>query len=142
MNAHAHDRNLSVNKYIRENDDSINQNDTRHAGKQVEKMLSQIAKGPMHQHGSTWHSELSDKVASIRTHIHYSIRNCENNPLQLRQKLDNIVLHYKNEHQNCSLESKSRKDDNYQPSKMVIKNPQGVSNANILFICYFYLYSI
>ena len=64
------------------------------------------------------------------------------NPLQLCQKLDNIVLHYKNEHQNCFLESRCRKDENYQPSKMVIKNPQGVSNINILFICYFYLYSI
>ena len=64
-------------------------------GKQVEKMLSQIAKRPMFQHGSTWHSELLDKVASIRTHIHYSIRNCEKNLLLLRQKLDKIVLHYK-----------------------------------------------
>ena len=124
VQAHAHDRNLSVNKYIRENETTTNQNDTWHAGKQVEKMLSNVAKGPLYKEGSTWHRQLSDKVASIRTHIHYSIRNCGQNTITLRQNLDNIVQHYKNVHVGCSIESRCRRDKNYQPSKMTIDDPK------------------
>ena len=44
--AHAHDRNLSVNKYIRENEDATNQNDTWHAGKTSGKNVIKCRKRP------------------------------------------------------------------------------------------------
>ena len=65
---HAHDRNLSVKKYIRENRPfTVNQSDTWHAGKSVEKEISKITKGPQYKHGITWHQQLSDKSSAIRT---------------------------------------------------------------------------
>ena len=45
--SHAHDRNASVNKYLRvERPEVVNQNDTWHAGKSIEKQINKIARGP------------------------------------------------------------------------------------------------
>jgi predicted patatin/cPLA2 family phospholipase len=40
---------------------------------------------------------------------------------KLQESLDNIVEHFKNNHQNYSAESRCICDSNYEPSKLVIK---------------------
>lgn len=125
VHVHAHDRNASVNKYIREErPDTLNQNDTWHAAKSVERVINIVGKGSKRQHRQTWHEEISDKVHSVRVHVQYSIRNCHNDPRILREKLDNVVEHYKNIHENCSDESRCRQDPNYEPSKLLIRDPR------------------
>ena len=67
--SHSHDRNLSINKLIREKRPStLNQNDTWHAAKSVEKAINTVRKGSLIAHGKTWHVELSNKIASTKTH--------------------------------------------------------------------------
>jgi hypothetical protein len=96
---HAHDRNASVNKFIREErPETINQNDTWHAAKSVKKEISKVSKGSKRNHGKTWHEELADKVHSFRTHVQYAIRNCNRDAVTLQRKIDNVVMHYKNVH--------------------------------------------
>ena len=41
--------------------------------------------------------------------------------------LDNIVCHYKNEHQSCLQESRCRRDSQYQASKFIITCPHAES---------------
>jgi hypothetical protein len=125
VHIHAHDRNTSVNKFIRdERPNTLNQNDTWHAAKSVEKAISAVGKGPKRQHGKTWHEEICDKIHSVRVHVQHAIRNCDNNPQFLRDKMDNVVEHYKNNHVNCSEESRCRNDPNYEPSKQLIRDPK------------------
>ena len=124
INIHAHDRNASLNKFIREErPKTINQNDTWHAAKSVEKEISKVGKGSRKNHGVTWHEQLSDKVHSIRTHVQFAIRNCDHDADILREKVDNIVYHYKNIHDRCSAESRCRVDGNYEPSKLILTSP-------------------
>ena len=92
VRAHAHDRNNSVNKYLREEQPEImNQNDTRHAGKSIEKQMNKIVRGAKGKHGQTWHSVITDKVLSVRTHVQYAIRNCNGNADTLRAMMDNVT---------------------------------------------------
>ena len=117
----CHDRNMSVNKYIREQQPEVrNQNDTWHAGKSLQKKLNSVCSGRQSDQGKSWHWELSDKVASIRTHVHWCIRNCEGNAQNLRDRIDNIISHYQNQHQHCAPASRCRTDPNYEPSKIMI----------------------
>lgn len=123
VHIHAHDRNSSVNKFIRdERPDTLNQNNTWHVAKSVEREINRVGKGPKRQHRQTWHEEISDKVHSVRVYVQYAIRNCDNDPDILRQKLDNVVEHYKIFHGNCSEESRCRQKPNYKPSKLLIRD--------------------
>ena len=120
---HAHDRNLSINKFVREEKpDTVNQNDTWHAGKSVEKEVVAVTKGPKYKHGTTWHEDLFDKSASTRTHIHYAIRNCNGDPEKLKSSILNTVKHYKNIHTECFPESRCRCEQEYRPSKTLIRS--------------------
>ena len=121
---HAHDRNLSISKYVREKQPlTVNQCDTWHAGKSVEKEVGKVTKGTIAKHGITWHRQLSDKCASIRTHVHWSIRNCQHNEQILRDNIDNIINHYSNVHTHCSEGSRCKMDENYEPSKQILTDP-------------------
>ena len=60
VHVHAHDRNMAINKYVRENHPDVrNQNDVWHTTKALEKEVSQVSKGPQYKHGETWHMELT-----------------------------------------------------------------------------------
>ena len=96
----------------------VNANDTWHATKNVAKELKKVCSGPQYQHGKTWHGELTDKSASIKTHAYYAIKNCCGSAEKLRANLDNIIPHYQNIHSECSEESRCRTDPNYIPSKV------------------------
>ena len=80
VGVHAHDRNLSINKFIREECDSGSQNDNWHAVKSVKASLKKISSGSAYLEAKTWSSQLDDKAEPVATHFHSAIRNCEENP--------------------------------------------------------------
>ena len=82
--------------------------------------------GSQKNHGKTWHGELSDKAASVKTHCYYGMKYCEGKPENLRSILDNIILHYQNIHTNCLPQSRCRTEENYEPSKTIIKDSLAV----------------
>jgi hypothetical protein len=108
---HCHDRNLSINKFVRESTDSVNQNDTWHCVKAMKTFLTKISSGTLRDKGKTWSFQLTDKVEPVATHVHWCIRNCNNETDELRSSLLNIVDHYKNIHTSCHESSRCRKDN-------------------------------
>lgn len=125
IKVHAHDRNASVNKYIKKNHkDTTNQNDTWHVTKSFEKAIKPVTGGPASTNGKTWHEELFDKLQSARTHAHWAMRNCQGDAMQLRKYLRNMVQHYKNIHDDCHETSRCHVDSNYLPSKVIIQSPE------------------
>ncbi len=112
VGVHCHDRNLSINKYVREETNATNQNDVWHCVKSVKTALKKVSSGPKYQEGKTWSFQLSDKVEPVSTHIHWAIRNCNGEMEKLKSSLFNIVEHYKNNHSNCDQTSRCRKDNN------------------------------
>ncbi|CAC5410086.1 unnamed protein product [Mytilus coruscus] len=123
VGVHCHDRNLSINKNIREETETLNQNDTWHCLKAMKTAMKKISSGPQYSKGKTWSFQLSDKVEPVATHVHWCIRNCNQQKEILKSSLLNIVDHYKNIHTGCSESSKCRKDTNYEPPRIVISDP-------------------
>ncbi|CAC5378964.1 unnamed protein product [Mytilus coruscus] len=123
VGVHCHDRNLSINKYIREETETLNQNDTWHCVNAKKTAVKKISSGPQYSKGKTWSFQLSDKVEPVATHVHWCIRNCNQQKEMLKSTLLNIVDHYKNIHTGCSESSRCRKDTNYEPSRIVISDP-------------------
>lgn len=123
VNIHVHDRNMSVNKWVREGTCSTNQNDTWHAVKSYKKSLTTICAGPKSKHGKTWHKELNDKLEPLCTHAHWSIRNCNGDGEALRNNMLNAVEHYKGNHTHCFPESRCKLDPQYDPSTVIIESP-------------------
>ena len=129
IRVHCHDRNASVNKWIRDNrPDTELTNDTWHAAKNVAKEVRSVCAGPRHLEGKTWHPQLSDKAASVKTHFYWCMKNCEQDPLKLKSMILNIIEHYKNNHVDCHPSSRCKTDVNYEPSKTIISD----SNAELL----------
>ena len=77
--------------------------------------------------GATWHPDLADKAASIKTHANYAMKNCNGSNVRLREILDNTVEHYKNVHTNCLPESRCRSDANYEPSKYILSDSDAIA---------------
>ena len=121
---HTHDRNMSINKYIREQQKpTTGQNDTWHSEKSLKKAVAQIGVGPKYKRGKTWHPQLEDKSEPVATHAHWSMHHCGGDPEVLRKSLLNIIDHYKDIHTNCHSISRCRTDPNYEPSRQVITDP-------------------
>lgn len=128
IDIHGHDRNASVNKFLRTEQLAVeNANDTWHASKGVAKALKHITGGPKCKHGHTWHAQLSDKAASVKTHTYYAMRNCNGSTEKLRKILDNTTAHYQDNHENCSIDSRCKTDHDYIPSKVTITDPTAAS---------------
>ena len=123
VNVHCHDRNLSINKFIRENTEATNQNDTWHCVKSVKTALKKISSGTKCTEGKSWSFQLSDKVEPVSTHIHWAIQNCNQDKEKLKKSLSNIVDHYKNIHHDCHETSRCKLDPKYEPSRIVITSP-------------------
>ena len=125
VNIHVHDRNMSINKWIRENTNSTNQNDTWHGVKSLKIGLNGpkgICSGPRYKHGKTWHKELHDKLEPLCTHAHWSIRNSNGDSQVLRDSLVNAVEHYKGNHAKCSINARCQNDPQYDPSTVLIES--------------------
>ena len=123
VGVHCHDRNLSINKYVREETDAINQNDTWHCVKSVKTALKEVASVTASSERKTCSFQLSDKVEPVSTHIHWAIRNCNGDAEKLKSSLLNIVDHYKNIHTSCDPSSRCKKDKNYEQSRIVLTDP-------------------
>ena len=118
---HVHDRNASINKFVREKQiQTINQNDTWHVSVSIKKQMKNISSGAKCRHNKTWSNQLYDKVGSVKTHVHYAMRNCDGDKDKLRSMLENIVPHYENIHTHCLPNSRCMKDKNYKPSRVII----------------------
>lgn len=127
VKTHAHDNNASVAKYIREErSPTESSKDTWHATKGIARDAKKISSGPRSQENKTWHPQLSDKAASIKTHIYYTMKNCNGDADKLRNGIDNIVHHYQGCHDNCPAESRCRTDNPYIPSKQQLTDPVAV----------------
>ena len=125
---HGHDRNASVNKYLAtEQQTVVNANDTWHATKGISRDIKKITTGTKKMMGVTWHPDLADKAASIKTHAYYAMKNCNGSNIRLREILDNTVEHYKNVHTNCLPESRCRSDANYEPSKYILSDSDAIA---------------
>ena len=123
VRVHTHDRNMAINKFVRNQPLTVNQNDTWHGVKSVKKAMSEVASGPRYLEGKKWSEELHDKVESVATRFHWAIRNCNGDSAKLRLMLDNVVDHYKNIHDKCSESSRCRADP-YEPKRVVIGDPK------------------
>ena len=62
---HIHDRNMAINKLIKDKDGPVNQNDSWHGYKGLKKDMQTIASGPKYKMGVTWHTQLEDKVEPV-----------------------------------------------------------------------------
>jgi hypothetical protein len=123
IRVHTHDRNMAVNKFVRESGPK-NQNDCWHGAKSLKKQMTPISQGAQKRHEITWHRQLEDKVEPMGTHAHWAIQNCDGEPQKLQEGLLNAVEHYKNVHSKCHPTSRCRKDPNYEPSRIVITEPK------------------
>lgn len=123
VNVHCHDRNLSINKYVREGTEAINQNDVWHCVKSVKTALKKVSTGTKSSEGKTWSMQLSDKLEPVATHIYWAIKNCDGDENKLKKLLLNIVDHYKNIHHECHVSSRCKQDKNYESSRIVITSP-------------------
>lgn len=122
---HCHDKNASVNKFIKtERSGTTSTNDTWHGTKNLTKQVKTVCSGPKYKEGSTWHQELSDKAASIKTHVYWAMKNCDGNEENLKTSILNIVEHYKGNHKNCHETSRCKTDRNYESSKIIITDPK------------------
>ena len=123
VNVHCHDRNLSINKYVRDSTEAVNQNDTWHCVKSVKSALRNVSTGTKSSEGKTWSFQLSDKVEPVATHIYWAIQNCDQDTKKLQKSLLNIIDHYKNLHHDCNESSRCKRDTKYEPSRIVITSP-------------------
>ncbi|VDI37466.1 Hypothetical predicted protein [Mytilus galloprovincialis] len=123
VKVHSHDRNASVSKYLSQNQpDVIDSYDTWHGAKEVRRNMAKITKGTRKNIGKTWHPELRDKSAGVKTHVYWAMKNCNGNAAQLVLLLDSIVDHYKQDHRNCHQTSRCKNND-YVPSRDIIRDP-------------------
>ncbi len=121
---HGHDNNASVTKYVKdERRPTSNAKDTWHVTKGIAREAKKITSGPQKMEGKTWHGELSDKAASIKTHIYWSMKNCEANEDKLQKSILNLVEHYKGNHQDCHVNSRCQADPHYIASKIPLEDP-------------------
>ena len=97
--------------------------DAWHSGKGTARGMKKITTGPKKLEGKTWHPQLTDKSASVKTAVYYQMKNCEGSASQLRASIDNITDHYKGNHSKCLSESRCHLDANYIPSKIQITDP-------------------
>ena len=84
------------------------------------KAAKKIGKGLKRDQGKTWHPQLADKAAGIKTHVYYAMKNCKGSVQYLLNSLDNIKDHYRGQHQQCPPASRCRAIANYVPSRLLI----------------------
>ena len=56
--------------------------------------MKSLAVGRVRDKGKTWFPELSDKRASTKRHVYWSMANCNGDPATLRVLIENIAAHY------------------------------------------------
>ena len=124
IDIHAHDNNNQITKFVcEERNPTENAIDTWHMTKGLAKNAKKITSGARKYHGITWHGELSDKGAAIKTHIYYSMKNSNNDAKTLEKNILNFIEHYQNNHDECLPTARCKTDQNYECSKYILKRP-------------------
>jgi hypothetical protein len=126
ISSHAHDRNGAISKIVAQHPETQDSLDTWHASKEVRSAMTKVAKGALKRHGETWHTQLSDKIAGVKTHSYYCMRYCGGDPQRLRALLDNVVEHYQNRHQYCIPTSRCKIDNPYVPSRLLLTENKAI----------------
>jgi hypothetical protein len=90
----AHDHQVQVKKYVREELHLKNSSDTWHGTKGAAKAMNKIAQGPLYKEGTTWFRQLSDKRRSTKTHLYWAMKNCDGTGSDLQKRIMNIIPHY------------------------------------------------
>jgi hypothetical protein len=123
---HVHDRNLSVNKRLKQKGTVKNTNDRWHCTRPITSGLRKIGQGAKRNAGKTWHPELTDKGKLLRNHVYWAMEHCNKDPVKLCQLIDNCVPHFQNDHKLCADESPCRRED-YIPPFNIIRDPVAVN---------------
>ena len=100
--------------------------DTWHGGKEVLRAAKKIGKGLKRDQGKTWHPQLADKAAGIKTHVYYAMKNCKGSVNNLISSLNNIKEHYRGEHQSCLAISRCKANPNYVSSRLLITDDKPI----------------
>jgi len=82
IDVHTHDRNLSINKYVRETGYTKPKRCLA-CHKVTKQNLTNISKETHAMEGKTWSEEILDKVEPIATHFHWAIHHCNKDPTKL-----------------------------------------------------------
>jgi hypothetical protein len=136
-----HDDNRSVSKVLREQAPDICDNkDTWHATKGIARNIRKLTSGTKANKFKTWHPELSDKAASIKTHIYWAMKECGGDADKLRSDILNLVFHYKGIHDSCHKGARCQVDGkDYEPSKTLLQDPKAeLMLTNFLKSCKVY----
>lgn len=123
VNDHAHDRNTSVNKFIREENGPKSTNDRWHAVKAIAKGVRELGRGAAKWSGVKWHPQLCDKECVTKNHVYWAIENCEKDPKKLRENIDKCVPHFQGNHEMCVADSTCKAED-YVMSVDMITDPK------------------
>ena len=67
VKVHTHDRNMSVNKLVKDTNFTVNQNDSWHGVKSIKKAMKTISSGPKYKEGQTWFEQLSTRRTNCNT---------------------------------------------------------------------------
>ena len=62
VNVHTHDRNLGINKFVKDRENTVNQNDPWHAIKKLKSAMQKVSAGPKYLRDKTWSDQLADKI--------------------------------------------------------------------------------
>ena len=107
---HLHNRNISINKLIKDKEETINQNDLWHAEKTIKKSIKNISSGSKKSEGVIWSEQLVDKTETFATHIHWAVRHCEKDKKKLQEIIGNIVPLYEHYYIKCHHQSRCKQD--------------------------------
>ena len=123
---HAHDRNSSISKFLCDDKPEVQDSyDSWHSAKEVRKNVAKITKEARKNIGVTWHPELSDKSAGIKTHVYWAMKNCGGVEHNIISAIENVSSHCQNQHANCHATSRC-KDPGYVPSRTILTSPDAV----------------
>ena len=102
--------------------DANNSHDRWHVARSAAREMKASSSGAKKNCGKTWHPELTDKTATTRNHLYWSMDNCKGDPALLKSHLDNLVTHFCNNHSQCDSSSTCH-EPGYVPNYDVIKDP-------------------
>ena len=121
---HAHDRNMSINKRLREGKQAKNSNDRWHCTRAVTsnvKKMGACTKAIVW--GKTWHPQLADKSAVLRNHVYWCMDHCNGDANELRRLIDSCITHFQGDHSSCHISSGCRAEGYRGTETIVITDP-------------------
>ncbi|XP_064402159.1 uncharacterized protein LOC135347946 [Halichondria panicea] len=97
----AHDMQHQVSRYVTSDLGLKNSFDIWHGTKNLSKCLQKVTQGRVRDKGLTWFPELVDKQKSIKVHLYWAMKNCDGDGQKLRSLIENIAMHYQDNHLEC-----------------------------------------